>query len=192
MFASNARSGPIPLVPTYLLFGDGACARREALRGSTIALRAGFFWCSLPELAPDPSRSAYVLFVEDGACARREALRGSTIALRAGFFWCSLPMLAPDPSRSACVLFVEDGACARREALRGSTIALRAGFFGVRFQCSLRTHPACAYVPFVWGWGLRSQGSSERFHHCAARGIFLVFASRARSGPIPLRLRTFC
>ena len=67
------------------------------------------------------------------------------------------------------------------------------GIFGDRFQCSLRTDPAPLGV-IVWalagklrgGWGFR-----------AVREGFLVIASNARSGPIPLPLcaqqaRSYC
>jgi hypothetical protein len=100
-------------------------------------------------------------------------------------------MLALDQSRSAWRIWALRGIGPTRaeEALGGSAFALCARDFGDRFQGSLRTDPA----PLgVFG---RSAGSVLRslrrlwggLGFRAVREGFLLFASKARCGPIPLR-----
>ena len=119
---------------------------------------------------------------------------GSAFALtREGDQGVDVPMLATDPSRSASVLFVGDGAYARREALKDLPLRCAQVFFGVRFQSSLRPHPAPpAYLLLGMGPALAGNvGRGLGFRAERARGAGCR-RSYARSGPIPLRLRTFC
>jgi hypothetical protein len=200
VFASRACSGPIPLRLRTFCWGSSLRSQGSP-EDSAFALRAGFFWCSLPELAPGRSRSACVLFVGDGACARREALKTPPLRCARDFFWCSLPKLATDRSRSAYVLFVEDRSYARRE--RGDRWSFRAGARGglrvLTFQCSLRPGPACAF----WGgqatcyktavdFDLQNVGpvrrrlSSELVDFaCGSRVEDSVFLQYARTGMTP-------
>ena len=61
---------------------DGASARREALKDLPLRC-AQVFWCSLPELASDLSRSAWVPWVGHESCARRERGAARAFALNA-------------------------------------------------------------------------------------------------------------
>jgi hypothetical protein len=153
VIASKARSGPIPLRLAYLaLRGIGPALAEEALgsRGFR-AVRDGF-WCSLPRLALDRSRSAGRIWRSAGSVLRSlRKLEGGLgfRAVRDGF-WCSLPRLAPDRSRSAGRIWRSAGSVLRSQEGSGKdrAFALCARGFGVRFQGSLRTDPA----PLgVWG-----------------------------------------
>ena len=104
VIAFNARCGPIPLRWAYgMLRGIGPALAEEALgRRGFRALREGF-WCSLPRLAADRSRSAGRMGRSAGTVLRslRRLWGGLGFrAVREGF-WCSPPRLAPDRSRSA-------------------------------------------------------------------------------------------
>ena len=132
MFASRARSGLDPAAAFGCItkdavlgsYADVVCgfvhgwaprdrssARREALKAPPLRCAQVVFWCSLPKLATDRSRSAYVLFVEDRSYARRE--RGDRWSFRAGArgglrvltFQCSL---RPGP---ACAFWGGQATC---------------------------------------------------------------------------------
>jgi hypothetical protein len=221
VFASRARSGPIPL--RLRTFGGGSTLRSQgSSEDSTIALRAGFFGVRFQSSQRTRSRCRLGVHHEGcrawlvrgcglWVCARvgsagsvlrsQGSSEGSAFALRAGFFWCSLPKLATDRSRSAYVLFVEDRSSARRE--RGDRWSFRAGARGglrvLTFQCSLRPGPACAF----WGgqatcyktgvdFDLQNVGpvrrrlSSELVDFaCGSRVEDSVFRQYARTGMTP-------
>ena len=127
-----------------------------------------------------------------GPALAEEALgRMGFRAVREGC-WCSPPRLAADRSRSAWRIWRSAGPVLRslRRLGEGGAFALRAGDFVVRLQGSLRTDPA----PLGRILALRGIGpalaeealGSFGLSRCA-RGA-LVIASKARYGPIPLRL----
>jgi hypothetical protein len=100
-------------------------------------------------------------------------------------------MLASDQSRSAGRMVGSAGSVLRSQEGSGEdwVFALCARGFGDRLQCSLRTDPA----PLGVWWAPRDRSCARRkargrigLSRCA-RGA-LVIASKARYGPIPLRL----
>jgi hypothetical protein len=195
VFASKARCGPLPLRWACLgaLRGNGPALAEEAWGRMELSrcARGALVIASKARFGPIPLRLACWGLRGNGPARAEKALgsRGFR-AVREGL-WCSLPRLATDRSRSAGRMGRSAGTVLRslRKLWGGGAFALCARDFVVRFQGSLRTDPA----PLGVFW--RSAGSVLRALRKArgrmglsrfARGA-LVFASKARFGPIPLR-----
>ena len=130
----------MPLRLAYgALRGIGPVLAEEALgRTGFRAVREGF-WCSLPRLAADRSRSAWRVWGLRGigpALAEEALGRMGFRAVRWGF-WCSLPRLASDRSRFAWRMGGSAGSvpCSLRKLLgRMGFRAVREGFLVIAFN----------------------------------------------------------
>jgi hypothetical protein len=152
-FQGLLRTDPAPLAYVGGSAGTVLRSLRKLWEGLGFRAARWGFWCSLPRLAPDRSRSA-------GVCG---GLRGNGPALaeealgRIGLSRCALGILViaskarcgPIPLRWAYWALRGIGPALAEEALGADgAFALCARGFGVRFQGLLRTDPA----PLgVWG-----------------------------------------